>query len=75
MLGETETVHILYHVFPRYGFVSEFEIDKWAEKNRLKKGSSDWQRFYSRPTAGFQSFSGFNYLGEIEKSYNEATRR
>ncbi len=75
MLGETETVHIHYHLFPRYDFVSEFEIDKWAERNRLKKGSIEWQRFYSRPTAGFQSVSGFQYLGEIEKSYNEAAKR
>lgn len=75
MLGESEKVHMHYHLFPRYDFVSEFEIDKWAKRNRLKKGPIEWQRFYSRPTAGFQSFSGFQYLGEIEKSFNEAARR
>lgn len=75
MLGESEDVHMHYHLFPRYNFVGEFEINTWAERNRLKEGSIEWQRFYSRPTAGFQLSSGFQYLGEIEKSYNEATKR
>ena len=75
MLGESEKVHMHYHLFPRYNFVSDFEIDKWAKTHQLKKGSIGWRSFYSRPTAGFHSFDGFQYLGEIERSYNEAFRR
>ena len=76
MLGESEDVHMHYHLFPRYGFVGdECAINSWAKENRLKKGSNEWQEFYSRPTTGFQSRDGFQYLGEIEKTFNEAARR
>ena len=69
MLGETEDVHMHYHVFPRYGFVRDYEIDDWAKEYHLSKGFIAWQRFYSQPTVGFTSLDGFQYLGEIEKAY------
>jgi len=74
MLGETDSVHMHYHIIPRYGFIDEIEINKWAEKNRFDRGIIEWQRFYSHPTLGFQSLDGFQYLGEIERSYNQAKR-
>lgn len=71
MLGETENTHMHYHLFPRYGFVNDYELDKWANKKdytRLSNGSIEWRKFFARPTCGFKSFTGFQYLGEIEAS-------
>ena len=51
------------------------EIYEWAEEHKFDKGSYGWRRFYEVPTLGFKSFDGFQYLGEIEKSYDETKRR
>ena len=77
MLGETERTHMHYHLFPRFGFVNEYELINWVNKDklyRLTKGNIRWQKFYANPTCGFKSFDGFQYLGEIEKSYSQARK-
>lgn len=79
MLGESNDVHMHYHLIPRYRFKSDVEIDEWTKKNRLRTGNDDcdraWREFYARPTADFHSFEGFQYFGEIEKSYDKVKRR
>ena len=37
MLGETDPIHMHYHLFPRYGFVNESEINDWSKKYQLNK--------------------------------------
>jgi len=75
MVGETKKTHMHYHLFPRYRFEHDSEIYEWAEEHKFDKGSYGWQKFYEVPTLGFKSFTGFQYLGEIEKSYDETKRR
>jgi diadenosine tetraphosphate (Ap4A) HIT family hydrolase len=69
MLGEDSSVHIHFHLFPRYEFLNNDEIAKWAKNNGL--GEEGWKLFYSYPTKNFKFFRGFNYLGEIERKYND----
>ncbi|MCJ7570724.1 MAG: hypothetical protein MUO82_02445 [Candidatus Thermoplasmatota archaeon] len=77
MLGETKRTHMHYHLFPRYGFVNEYELNNWANKDDytlLSEGNIRWKKFYANPTSGFKSFDGFQYLGEIENSYQRAEK-
>ena len=73
LLGESP-LHMHYHLLPRYSFIREDEFLYWSNKYRLKKGSVNWQKFYSRPTDGFLHKDGFQYLGEIERTYNEVKK-
>jgi len=75
MLGETPKTHMHYHLFPRYRFEHDSEIYKWAEEHKFTNGCYGWRKFYETPTLGFKSFTGFQYLGEIEKLYDETKRR
>jgi len=75
MLGETIPTHMHYHLFPRYNILDdEDKLNKWADNNTLLSkddGSNEdfqWIKFFAKPTKGFKSFTGFQYLGEIEAS-------
>jgi len=76
MLGETIPTHMHYHLFPRYNiYGDENKLNKWANEsnNTLLSGSKNesdiqWINFFAKPTCGFSSFKGFQYLGEIEAS-------
>lgn len=71
MAGEDPTVHIHYHLFPRFDFLNEDELNLWARNNRISTGELSWRKFYARPTAGYKYFEGFQYVGEIERAYHE----
>lgn len=75
VMGESESFHFHYHLIPRYGFLNDNEIDKWTEKYGIEKGSIEWRQFYARPTLGFRHFHGYRYLGEMERTFNEAKDR
>lgn len=72
MLGETPNIHMHYHMFPRYEFANEEEREYWSKRNTLQVGEIEWRKFYSKPTKGFNSLKGFQYLGDIEKFYNRS---
>jgi len=71
MTGEDPSAHVHFHLFPRYGFLNNNEIAKWAEKNGLSKGEIDWRRFYANPTKNFKYHHDFSYLGEIQQKYDD----
>jgi diadenosine tetraphosphate (Ap4A) HIT family hydrolase len=71
MLGENPSVHIHFHLFPRYGFCNSYERGKWAEEYELLEGEFEWRCFYANPTMNFEYSTGFSYMGEIERRYND----
>jgi hypothetical protein len=75
MLGEDLSVHMHYHLFPRYGFLSSNELEKWSEKYKLSGGEFEWRRFYATPTMNFEYSTGFCYLCEIARKYDDMKKR
>ncbi len=69
VLGEDCSVHLHYHLFPRYDLADSNALLQWGRKWSLRI-PEPWGSFYSRPTAGFEHRKGRCYLGEIERSYN-----
>lgn len=71
LAGEDRRSHIHFHLFPRYGFLNNNEIVKWAEKCGISEGEIDWRRFYANPTKDFKFRHDFSYLGEIQQKYDD----
>jgi len=61
VLGETERTHMHYHLFPRY--------EGKEELIQLTSEDIKWRNFYNNSTKDFEFSTGFQYLGEIEKNY------
>jgi diadenosine tetraphosphate (Ap4A) HIT family hydrolase len=74
VLGESRQVHFHYHFFPRYEFKNRGERAAWS--TTYAPGVSEpWKSFYSNPTANFMHKEGFQYLGEVERTYGDAKKR
>lgn len=69
--GETQDVHHHFHLFPRYEFRSYEEREKWANEFNLDTDDPKWIEYFRWPTLSFEHKEGFQYLGEIERKYNE----
>nr|MDO8080343.1 HIT domain-containing protein [Candidatus Freyarchaeota archaeon] len=69
--GESLGVHHHFHLLPRYEFKSSEDRKKWAQSNEIKAEDPKWVEFYRWSTSDFSHKEGFQYLGEIERKYNE----
>ena len=69
--GESEEVHHHFHLLPRYEFKNTEEREKWAEEYCLDAEDPKWVEFFKWPTLNFEHKEGFQYLGEIERKYNQ----
>lgn len=69
--GETPEVHHHFHLFPRYKFESFEQRERFAQKYELEAEDPKWVEFYNWPALEFEHKDGFQYLGEIERKYNE----
>lgn len=78
MAGEDSSAHLHFHLFPKYGFLNDNDLNnkiaKWVEKYGLSKGEIDWRRFYANPTKNFKFRHDFSYLGEIHQKYDDWKR-
>ena len=70
--GESETLHHHYHLIPRYKVKCNWaskDYGDWTKQCRLENIGLGWGRFYDMPKS-FCHSSGFQYLGELERTYN-----
>ena len=73
--GESEEVHHHFHLLPRYEFESFKEREKWAKEYELDAEDPKWVEFFKWPTLNFEHKEGFQYLGEIERKYNQCKNK
>lgn len=69
--GEERSVHHHFHLVPRYEFRSDEERETWDEDHTLDADDTKWIEFYKSPTIDFKHTEGFQYIGELERVYNE----
>lgn len=69
--GEERSVHHHFHLIPRYEFRSGEERDMWGKEHTLDADDPKWIEFYKSPTMDCKHSEGFQYIGELERVYNE----
>ncbi len=69
--GEDKNVHHHFHLIPRYKPIwNEKDEKEWRSECELVEGCSEWKRFYRLPW-DLCHWGGFQYLGELEKRFND----